>query len=176
MSFFRGVKDLLRSTTGFSASTESVDVFIESSESLAVDARTPEKKDQQQKSETDAWNLSDDEEVSYNGQWVSPSSGDYMHSGDATEQHHENPYITLLTLTYDPYYRQEYDFHDSIESQARSQIVPPDIQALDLDITKISDRLIAMGQPWRYRTEKLSRKNNIEDVSHFLSTRYCWEY
>lgn len=44
--------------------------------------------------------------------------------------------------------------------------------AHSLDISRISDRLIAMGSVWKQRTEKLSNRNNYLDVASFLNTRY----
>ena len=45
-----------------------------------------------------------------------------------------------------------------------------------LDITRITNRIIAMGMCWRQRTEKKSHRNNIDDLARFLNTRHPGKY
>jgi hypothetical protein len=42
----------------------------------------------------------------------------------------------------------------------------------DLDMTRLTDRILVMGSVWKQRTEKGSRRNNLNDVGRFLNTRY----
>lgn len=54
----------------------------------------------------------------------------------------------------------------------------PDFRRIiyELDITRITNRIIVMGLPWRSRSEKKSHRNNVEDLSRFLNTRYKGKY
>ncbi|KAJ3289123.1 hypothetical protein HK104_007721, partial [Borealophlyctis nickersoniae] len=45
-----------------------------------------------------------------------------------------------------------------------------------LDITRITNRVIAMGLCWRHRTEKKSHRNNVDDIARFLNMRYSNRY
>ena len=46
------------------------------------------------------------------------------------------------------------------------------VRAGQLDITMVTPRIIAMGFPWRHRTEKKAHRNNVREVSTFLHSRY----
>lgn len=50
--------------------------------------------------------------------------------------------------------------------------VPKIVHSLDLDITRISDRIIVMGRCWNHRTDKATFRNNINEIALFLNTRY----
>ncbi|KAI8849820.1 hypothetical protein BC829DRAFT_416504 [Chytridium lagenaria] len=45
-----------------------------------------------------------------------------------------------------------------------------------LDITRITNRIMACGLCWKHRTEKKSHRNNIDDMALFLNTRFPNRY
>ena len=45
-----------------------------------------------------------------------------------------------------------------------------------LDLTRITNRIIASGLPWKKKTERASHRNNIDDLSKFLDTRFDKKY
>jgi hypothetical protein len=45
-----------------------------------------------------------------------------------------------------------------------------------LDVTRITNRVIACGLCWTQRTERKSHRNNIGDLALFLNTRYAGKY
>lgn len=50
--------------------------------------------------------------------------------------------------------------------------VPPLLSKVDLDMTRISDRIVTISQCWKHRTEKLSCRNNVNEMFAFLNSRY----
>lgn len=42
---------------------------------------------------------------------------------------------------------------------------------LDLDITRISNRLLVMGRTWTHGTDRSSHRNNIGELAQFLNAR-----
>ncbi|KAJ3307681.1 hypothetical protein HDU76_004444, partial [Blyttiomyces sp. JEL0837] len=48
--------------------------------------------------------------------------------------------------------------------------------ASTLDLTRITNRIIASGLCWRQRTERKSHRNNIDELAWFLNTRYPTKY
>ncbi|KAI3651252.1 hypothetical protein MP228_004733 [Amoeboaphelidium protococcarum] len=45
-----------------------------------------------------------------------------------------------------------------------------------LDFTKIVDRLYVCGQPWKRRTEKGSRRNNVNELGQYLNSKFKNRY
>ncbi|TPX46130.1 hypothetical protein SeMB42_g00757 [Synchytrium endobioticum] len=45
-----------------------------------------------------------------------------------------------------------------------------------LDITRITNRVLACGLPWKNRSEKGSRRNNVQELGVFLTARYGKKY
>ncbi|KAI9206006.1 uncharacterized protein BJ171DRAFT_580080 [Polychytrium aggregatum] len=45
-----------------------------------------------------------------------------------------------------------------------------------VDIIRITNRVLVMGLPWMYRSERTNRRNNIGDIAVFLNTRYGNNY
>lgn len=45
-----------------------------------------------------------------------------------------------------------------------------------LDLTRITDRVLALGMCWRQRSDKRSRRNNVDDLARFMNTRYPGRY
>lgn len=68
----------------------------------------------------------------------------------------------LLELTPDAYYK------DAVVAKVE---VPTAIAKMDLDITRISNRLLVMSRCWTHRSDKDSHRNNIDELSLFLNTR-----
>ncbi|KNE71444.1 hypothetical protein AMAG_20356 [Allomyces macrogynus ATCC 38327] len=46
----------------------------------------------------------------------------------------------------------------------------------ELDIARITPRVIACGLPWRNRSERASQRNNMHDLARFLDLRYKSRY
>ncbi|TPX32548.1 hypothetical protein SmJEL517_g04398 [Synchytrium microbalum] len=46
----------------------------------------------------------------------------------------------------------------------------------NLDVTRITNRVLACGLPWKNRSEKKSRRNNVEELGVFLTARYGKKY
>lgn len=60
----------------------------------------------------------------------------------------------------------------SIVSTLQNIQVPKIILKLELDITRISNRILVMGRAWHHRTLQSSHCNNIDELGIFLQTRY----
>jgi len=77
-------------------------------------------------------------------------------------------------LTNDPFFPERTHFPHGNDS-----LIPPlpndrYFQSIknNLDITRITDRLLVMGSVWKNITEKRSARNNIDEVAYFIKTRY----
>lgn len=109
--------------------------------------------------------------------------------------------LSLVSLSSDPYYphdeiddtflqystsihhvcthRKSTSLTDAIGedlSPLPPQVRPNFFSKIDLDITRISDRIIVISQCWRHRTEKKSFRNNVHEMAIFLETRYQDSY
>jgi hypothetical protein len=42
----------------------------------------------------------------------------------------------------------------------------------NVDVTRITERLIVMGMPWKNRSSKAAKRNNVKEVAWFLQERY----
>jgi hypothetical protein len=79
-----------------------------------------------------------------------------------------NPFASILPLTYNPVFD---DNSSRLSSWFSSSGLSPDTDtenSCSLDIDRITDRILAMGMCWKNRTEKLSRRNNINEAAAFL--------
>ena len=87
----------------------------------------------------------------------------------------------LRLLDHDEFYRTDTD-PAALTNQRRKSgsnlPVSPKFRKIvnDLDVTRITNRLVACGLPWRQRTERGSRRNNVEDLARFLNFRYPDRY
>lgn len=77
-------------------------------------------------------------------------------------------------LTFDPFFPERTHFPHGNDS-----LIPPlpndrYFQSIknNLDITRITDRLVVMGSVWKNITEKRSARNNIDEISYFIKARY----
>ncbi len=94
------------------------------------------------------------------------------------------PAQDVLALTHDEYFPNEnhnmhhHSHHNSNDpstaSQQHQQQPSASVRkiAKDLDISRITPRLLACGQMWKQRNERLSNRNNIDDIARFLHHRY----
>ena len=67
--------------------------------------------------------------------------------------------------------------HTSLSTKPPNQILQ-DMKILEnsLDLTYITDRILAMGQIWTNRTEKKSHRNNEHDLATFLNLKFGGKY
>lgn len=89
----------------------------------------------------------------------------------------EEIFSNVMDLNEDPYFWRETPHprkkYDRLPANAKSSAEPPvAVTKLDLDMSRISNRIIAMGMWWKLRTEKMSHRNNVEEVAMFLNARY----
>lgn len=71
----------------------------------------------------------------------------------------------LLELSHDPHFR---DLPASSPREPRAGNPPPPVNA-DLDISRISNRLLVMGRCWNHRTDREAHRNSIDDLARFLN-------
>lgn len=96
----------------------------------------------------------------------------------------QNSFSDLLELSEDPFYTVP--GHTSVskrgsflrQTTSQEEISPfvEKLRKLNLDITRISDRILVMGRCWTYRTDKAACRNNIEEIACFLNARYEKNY
>lgn len=79
----------------------------------------------------------------------------------------------LLELTSDPLFKEGPQAGKRSGATASGNLSPTlaTLKKLDLDITRISDRLLVMGRTWTHGTDKASHRNNISELSQFLNAR-----
>ena len=87
----------------------------------------------------------------------------------------------LRLVDHDEFYRTDTDPAALTNQRRKSGTnlpVSPKFRKIvnDLDVTRITNRLVACGLPWRQRTERGSRRNNVEDLARFLNFRYPDRY
>lgn len=63
-------------------------------------------------------------------------------------------------------------FGETADSNIRLTPVLAQLVKFDLDISRISNRLLVMGRCWSRRTDKAAHRNNIDDLSTLLNTKY----
>jgi hypothetical protein len=96
----------------------------------------------------------------------------------------QNPFSDLLELSEDPFYiapghtnvSKLGNFLRSAKSQEEINPVIEKLRKLNLDITRISNRILVMGRCWTYRTDKAACRNNVEEIACFLNARYEKNY
>lgn len=86
-----------------------------------------------------------------------------LNANTINEDSKDNPFYSVLNLTQDEDYRDEGSTKNRRRSKSRLN---------DLDINRISDRLIVSGMFWNNRTERMSFRNNIEQAAEFLKQKY----
>lgn len=57
-----------------------------------------------------------------------------------------------------------------------SNNLPEKMAKLNLDLTRISNRILVMGRCWNYRTDREANRNNLEESACFLNARYEKSY
>jgi hypothetical protein len=76
-------------------------------------------------------------------------------------------------------------FHSSLASLALEPSFKENLSTLslknakqenELDITRITDRILAMGMCWKNRTERKSCRNNTDEAAHYLSATFGRHY
>lgn len=80
----------------------------------------------------------------------------------------------LLELTPDPLFKEGLQTAGKKSGTTASECLSPTLAGLtklDLDITRISNRLLVMGRTWTHGTDKASHRNNIGELSQFLNAR-----
>lgn len=87
----------------------------------------------------------------------------------------------LRLIDRDDFYQNDADpkaTTDQRRKSAENLKISPKLQKIvqNLDITRITNRLIVCGLPWRQRTERGSRRNNVDDLATFLNFRYPGRY
>lgn len=102
----------------------------------------------------------------------------------------EQPLKDLLDLKPDPFFPEKEqgtaskklsflkvsDPNATTPSTQREDLIVEQLTKLNLDLTRISDRILVMGRCWMYRTDREACRNNIEEVACFLNARYEKNY
>lgn len=70
----------------------------------------------------------------------------------------------LLELTPDTFFQDT-----PIPAQGN---LSPTLLNIELDITRISNRILVMGRCWPHRTDKEAHRNNIDELCLFLNSKY----
>lgn len=78
----------------------------------------------------------------------------------------------LLEISHEPCFRDMSAYHSHPDNKNTSGSSSSQVATLDLDITRVSNRLLVMGRCWTHRTDKDSHRNNIDDLALFLNVRY----
>lgn len=87
----------------------------------------------------------------------------------------------LLELTPDPYFpdhgpTKKIQSFLKISDSSKPDLVLEKLTKLNLDLTRISNRILVMGRCWNYRTDREACRNNIEEAACFLNARYERSY
>lgn len=110
----------------------------------------------------------------------SNSSNPSSNHGQLTPTSISSPSVTPL-VTKDDFFPDDLN---TLPFPTRARDIPPPLPSdpefskisRELDITRITNRLIVSGLPWKNRSEIGSNRNSIEDLSRFLNVRYGNSY
>lgn len=65
---------------------------------------------------------------------------------------------------------------DSTSGSKEKDVVKEKLLKMNLDLTRVSNRLLVMGRCWAYRTDREGCRNNADEVACFLGARYDQNY
>lgn len=87
----------------------------------------------------------------------------------------------LLELSHDPYFpdqgpSKKIQSFLKITDPSKPDLILEKLTKLNLDLTRVSSRILVMGRCWNYRTDREACRNNVDEAACFLNARYEKSY
>lgn len=86
----------------------------------------------------------------------------------------------LLELSPDPFFPEKDQGKKlgflKLNDPSKSNVVLEKLTRMNLDLTRISNRVLVMGRCWAYRTDREAHRNNLDEIACFLNARYERSY
>lgn len=78
----------------------------------------------------------------------------------------------LLELSDDPYFPPLEPSSPKGGHKESREALSPTIKKIDLDMTRVSNRLLVSSRFWDHKTDKEGHRNNTHETATFLNARY----